>query len=92
MSKPIHSVERFFDRYSFVTFFLIAGLVLAWVIYSCFNAYVVATTPKSNYIDNSVPASFDAATAKQIDELHESDNPPNVVIKNDSGRINPFVE
>ena len=92
MSKPISPVEKFFRRYSLVTFVLLAGLMLAAVSYVCFNTYVDATTPTDELVESSVPSSFDTQTAERIEQLHESDQAPELTFPNEPGRINPFVE
>ncbi|NLA43113.1 hypothetical protein GX865_03090 [Candidatus Saccharibacteria bacterium] len=92
MSKPIHPVEKIFNRYGFVTFMVAASLTLAIIIYACFNTFVIATTPKEDRIDSSIPASFDKETADKINNLHDSTNPPNVDTPTNLRRSNPFVE
>lgn len=92
MSKPMHPVEKFFNRYSFVTFIVAAGLTLALIIYACFNTYIIATTPKEDQIGSAIPPNFDQKTAEKINQLHDSKNPPSATPPEDGRRINPFVE
>lgn len=91
MSKPLHPVEKFFNRYNFVTFVVLATLSLAAVIFLCYSTYTKAVTPNTPASHNDTPTNFDKDTADAINKLHTSDNAPSPSIPSNI-RINPFVE
>lgn len=91
MSKPLHPVERFFIRYNFVTFIVIAALSLAFIVYICYDTYTTATTPAASASQSTIPDTFDPATAEKIKNLHTPADNPNPSLP-ENVRINPFVE
>lgn len=88
MSKAINPVEKIFNRYHVVTFFLLVLLVLGAAIIVCYQQYDTATTPDSSAVTSKVPSSFDTKTIDQVKKLHRSSDPIEVQLP--SGRINPF--
>lgn len=91
MSKPISQVERFFNRYNFVTFISVAALSLAGIVFICYNTYIAAVTPSETPQGQGAPAVFDKKTAEEIDKLHEAKKAKVPNLPTDT-RINPFVE
>lgn len=88
MSRAVNPIEKFFNRYHIVTFFLLVLLVLGAAIIVCYRQYETATTPDNSAVTSKVPSSFDTQTIDKVEKLHRSSDPVEVQLPD--GRINPF--